>query len=441
MRFDPAAATATYIDGLGADALAKAAAYTSGGHWMLLWGLLVSAIATFIIVRTGLLDRIAAKLERRGFFIRTWLIGIAYFLINALITLPWSIWEEWGRERSYGRTAQPLGDFLMQDAIGILISGVFGALFFVGIYALIRRAGQRWWLWSGGFAAAVITVVLLLSPIVIEPLFNDYQPVPEGPVRTALLDMADEAGIPHDRIFVYDGSRQSNNFTANVSGILGTARIAISDVALGEASLAEVKAVTGHEIGHYMLGHIWRQVIVFSLLAIVLFFLADRLFPRFAALFGSKASGISDPTGLPVLLFLVGLLGLLAQPVINAVIRMGEAEADNYSLRTANLPDALAGALVKTAEYRYPRPHPVQEMLFYTHPSVEWRVRNAMEWKAANQAAAAAAIAETDRQAAGGTAERTIEPLAQPPVEVPTEVPGTRPGDFAPLVRPDRVAE
>ena len=417
MSFDPAAATASYIDGLGVEALAKAQAYTVGGHWMLLWGLLVSAVATWLVIRSGLLDRLAAKLERRGAALRSWLIGIAYFLIYAVITLPWSIWEEWGRERSYGRTDQPLADFLMQDAIGIAISAVFGALFFVGIYALIRRSGRRWWLWSGGLAATAITALLLLSPIVIEPLFNDYTPVPEGPVRTALLDMADEAGIPHDRIFVYDGSRQSNNFTANVSGVFGTARIAISDVALGEASLAEVKAVTGHEIGHYVLGHVWRQVIVFSLLAVVLFFLADRLFPRIARLFGSRATGIGDPVGLPVLIFIVGLLGLFATPVVNATIRIGEAEADNYSLTHVNLPDALAGALVKTAEYRYPRPHPLQEMLFYTHPSVEWRVRNAMEWKAANQAAAAAAIAETDRQAAGlpAAGTRVIEPLARPP--------------------------
>lgn len=392
MSFDPAQATAAYIDSLGPEALAKAAAYTAGNHWMLLWGLVVSAVATLIIVRLGILERVAAKLERRGFFLRTWLIGVAFFLVNAVITLPWSIWEEWGRERSYGRTSQPLSDFLMQDAIGIAITSVMGALFFVGVYALIRRTGKRWWLWSGGLTAATISVVLLLSPIVIEPLFNEYKPVPEGPVRTALLDMADEAGIPHDRLFVYDGSRQSNNFTANVSGVLGSARIAISDVALGEASLDEVKAVTGHEIGHYVLGHIWRQVVVLSLLAMLLFFLADRLYPRFAKAFGSKTE-VGDPVGLPVLIFTVGLLGLFALPITNTMTRMGESEADAYSLRTVNLPDALAGALVKTAEYRYPRPHPVQEALFYTHPSVETRVRRAMEWKArqARQSAITAA--------------------------------------------------
>lgn len=381
MAFNPAAETARYIDSLGPEALQKAAYYTSASHWMLLWGFIVSAFVTWIIVRTGILDRVAAKLEKRGWSLRTWLVGLTYFLTSAIIGLPWGIYQEWGFEKSYGRTSQPLSDFLMQDAIGTVISSLLGALFFLGIYALIRKAGKRWWLWSGGLAAFAGAATMILSPVLIEPLFNEYKPLQDGPVKAALVDMAAEAGIPADRIFVYDGSRQSNNFTANVSGLFGSKRIAISDVALKGASLDEVKAVTGHEIGHYVSGHIWRMVGVLVLLSIAFFFLADRLYPRFGRAFGSNA-GIGDPQGLPVLIFIVGLLSLLAQPVMNAVVRQGEREADNYSLRHVNLPDALASALVKTAEYRYPRPSALQEAIFYTHPSVEWRVRNAMEWKA-----------------------------------------------------------
>lgn len=383
MTFNPAAETTRYIDSLGPVALQKAADYTLASHWMLLWGLLVSALVTWVVVRTGVLDRVSARLEQRRWALRTWLVGVTYFLVSALISLPWGIYEEWGFQKSYGRTSQPLSDFLMQDAIGIFISSLLGALFFLGIYALIRKAGKSWWIWSGGLAAFAGAATLILSPVLIEPLFNTYTPLQDGPVKAALVDMAAEAGIPADRIFVYDGSRQSNNFTANVSGLFGSKRIAISDVALKGASLDEVKAVTGHEIGHYVSGHIWRMVGVLILLAITFFFLADRLFPRFARLFGSPAS-IGEPQGLPILIFIVGFLALLAQPVMNAVVRQGEREADNYSLRHVNLPDALASALVKTAEYRYPRPSALQEALFYTHPSVEWRVRNAMEWKAKN---------------------------------------------------------
>ena len=140
--------------------------------------------------------------------------------------------------------------------------------------------------------------------------------------------------------------------------------------------------MTGHEIGHYVLHHVWRTVAVFSALAILFFFVADRLFPHFARAFGSSAT-LADPVGLPVLLFMLSLFAVLAEPVANTLSRIDETESDRYSLETVELPDALASALVKTAEYRNPRPHPLQEMLFYTHPSVERRVRMAMEWKAA----------------------------------------------------------
>ncbi|GAA4710844.1 M48 family metallopeptidase [Sphingomonas lutea] len=374
------AATASYIDGLGAEALAKAAAYTAGNHWLLLWSLVVSAIVTWLIVRSGVLDRMQAKLERRNGFLRTFLIPAVFLLISSLLSLPFAIYTDWWREKEYGRSSQPLADFLSQGAISLAISVVVGGLFLAALYWLINRAERRWWIWSGGLTAAAFAFMMLLSPILIEPLFNQYKPVPAGPVRAALEEMAAKANIPSDRIFMYDGSRQSNNFTANVSGVLGSARIAIADVALKEASLDEVRAVTGHEIGHYVLGHIWRSLIVLSVLAIVLFFLADRLFPVFARAFGSTAK-IGEPRGVPVLMFMVGVGALIAMPVTNTLSRMSESEADAYSLRTEDKPDALSSALVKTAEYRYPRPNPVQEAIFYTHPSVERRVRRAMEWK------------------------------------------------------------
>jgi STE24 endopeptidase len=385
MPFDPQAATAAYIDSLGAGALAKAAAYTAGNHWLLLWNLLVAAVIAWIVVRSGLLERVNAKLAKRGVNLRAWVVAAAYFVLAGLLSLPWDIFTEWWRERSYGRTSQPLTDFLGQGLLSLAIAAVLVALFFVGVYALMRRAGKYWWLWSGGLTAFALSVFLLAGPVVIEPLFNDYKPVPAGEVRDALVVMAKQAGVPEDRIFVYDGSRQSNNFTANVSGIAASARIAISDVAFKGASLDEVKAVTGHEIGHYVLGHVWRTIILMSVLAVVFFYLADRAFPIVARAFGSGAI-ISDPTGLPVLVFMVSLFLLFAQPVLNGTIRMGENEADRYSLETVNLPDALASALVKTAEYRDPRPGRLQEVLFYTHPSVERRVRRAMDWKAAHPA-------------------------------------------------------
>jgi STE24 endopeptidase len=385
MAFDAQEATRQYIDGLGAQALAKAAAYTTGGEWLLLWGLLVSALLTWVFVRWGVLGRIEDRLRQRGLALRAWVVSACYLLLASLLSLPWDLYTGWWRERSYGRTSQPLGDFLGQSAIAVALSALLGGLFFMGVYALLRRAGKAWWIWSGALAAAGIAVVLLVSPVLIEPLFNKYQPVPEGPVREALVQMAHDVGIAPERIFMFDGSRQSNNFTANVSGLGSAARIAISDVALKSASLDEVKAVTGHEIGHYVLGHVWRMVLTMALLAMACFFAVDRLFPVVARWLGASQS-IGDPAGLPVLLLIVSALSLLASPLTNGLIRSQESAADRFSLRTVNLPDALATALVKTAEYRSPRPGALEEAIFYNHPSVERRVRVAMEWKAQHPA-------------------------------------------------------
>lgn len=383
----PAQEAARLVDTLGPDALAKAQAYTTGNHWMLLGGLAVSLLVAFVMVRLHLLDRIAARFREPRRFFPTLVVAAGFLLISTVLALPWELYSDWYRERSYGLSSQPLGDYLGQMAISETISTVLGALFLAGVYALIRKTGRRWWLWSGGLAGVVTLLGLLAGPPLIEPLFNDYKPVPPGEVRTALEQIADDVNIPHDRIFMYDGSRQSDRFTANVSGLGPSARIAISDVALKQASLAEVRAVTGHEAGHYKLGHVWRYVVIFPLLAMLFFFLLDRLFAPTARALGSDAQ-LDEPRGLPVFAVVGSVLGLLALPLTNTITRMGETEADLYSLQTVNEPDALASALVKTAEYRYPRPSPLEEMLFYTHPSVEKRATMAMEWKRSHPPAA-----------------------------------------------------
>jgi STE24 endopeptidase len=324
-------------------------------------------------------------MKKRGFALKAFVVGVVYFVISAILTLPWSIYSDWWREKGYGRTSQPLGDFLLQGGISILIGAIVGGIFLMLLYMLIRRAGRTWWLWSGGLAAIGLAVMMLLSPILIEPLFNKYEPVPPGQVRDAVVEMAGRAGVPADKVYMYNGSRQSNNFTANAGGVGSTARVAISDVAFKNASLAEVRAVTGHEIGHYVLKHTWWGILFFSVMAIVLFWLADRLYPRFARFLGSRAA-IGDPAGMPVLLFIASFFALIASPLINTFSRTLETQADLYSLQTENLPDALSSALVKTAEYRYPRPGKLEEIVFYDHPSVEARVHRAMEWKATHPA-------------------------------------------------------
>jgi STE24 endopeptidase len=380
MAFDGVSATNAYIDSLGTEALAQAAAYTAGNHWLILWSLLATVVSTSLIVRSGILVALSNKLSQRGAFNRAFRVSAAFIVLSAIIELPWTIYTSWYRQTQYDMTTQPLGDFLGQSGLGLALSAVLMGLLLATFYVLIKKAGPLWWAWFGGITASLVATMMLLGPSLIQPLFNEYAPVPEGEVKQAIERLAVEANIPTDRIFMYDGSRQSNNFTANVSGIGSSARIAISDIALKEANLDEVKAVTGHEIGHYVSGHIWWVVFLLSGEVVIAFLLADKLFKPVARVFGADED-IQNPASVPILILLVGVLLTLFEPINNSLTRMNEADADRYSLETVGLPDGLASALVKTAEYRDPRPGQLQELLFYTHPSVERRVRMAMEWK------------------------------------------------------------
>ena len=380
MAFDAVSATNAYIDSLGTEALAQAAAYTAGNHWLILWSLLATVVSTSLIVRSGILIALSNKLSQRSAFNRAFRVSAAFIVLSAIIELPWTIYTSWYRQTQYDMTTQPLGDFLGQSGLGLALSAVLMGLLLATFYVLIKKAGQLWWAWFGGITASLVATMMLLGPSLIQPLFNEYTPVPEGEVKEAIEALALEANIPTNRIFMYDGSRQSNNFTANVSGIGSSARIAISDIALKEANLDEVKAVTGHEIGHYVSGHIWWVVFLLSGEVVIAFLLADRLFKPVARVFGADEN-IQNPASVPILILLVGVLLTLFEPINNGLTRMNEADADRYSLENVGLPDGLASALVKTAEYRDPRPGQLQELLFYTHPSVESRVRMAMEWK------------------------------------------------------------
>ncbi|WP_223276540.1 M48 family metalloprotease [Sphingomonas daechungensis] len=199
MAFDPNVATARYIDSLGPTALQKAHDYTVGKEWMLLWALVVSAVVTWLIVRWGILDAIDRRLPERRQNLRAFVLSFIFLIVSGVLSLPWTIYDDWWRETGYGRTSQPFADWLGQNALSAAITSLVLAAFMIGVYWLIRRAGKRWWIWSGALTAAVMAFVMLLSPVLIEPLFNKYEPVPPGQVRDTVVEMAKRAEIPRTR--------------------------------------------------------------------------------------------------------------------------------------------------------------------------------------------------------------------------------------------------
>lgn len=404
--FDPAAATAAYLAQLPPEAHAKAQAYTQGGHWMLLWGAIVAVVVAWLVLKSGVLVRLRDRIQVER--PRPWAVAFAVLAVDAVIeaalTLPWNIYEDWWREKAYGMTSQPLAGWLGEWLLTAVISVPITVLLVALLYWLMRRAPKLWWALGGGLVAVFFLVIMVLAPVFIMPLFNDYKPAPPGPVRDAIVQMAKANGVPSDKIYIYDGSKQSNRYTANVAGLGHTARIAMSDVMFAKgADLAEVKGVVGHEMGHYVEGHPLRMALEFGLLALAGFFLVDRLFPVAARVAGaSGVTGISDPAGFPVIGILLAVLGLLATPIYSSISRISETDADKFSLERVNEPDGLAKALVKTIEYRAATPSKLEEVIFYEHPSVGARVRMAMDWKAAHPKAESAPLSRPLPPQAGG---------------------------------------
>ncbi|MBP7650274.1 MAG: M48 family metallopeptidase [Phenylobacterium sp.] len=387
-QFDPAAATQAYLATLPPEAHAKATAYTQGGHWVLLWAAIVSILVAWLVLRSGVLVKVRNAVQAKKS--RPWLAVAAVVIVDAviegLLTLPWSAYEDWWRQKSYGLTDQAFGGWMGETLTMLVISLVMTVALASGVYAVMRRAPRTWWAWSGGLVAVAFMVIMVLAPVFIEPLFNTYTPAPPGPVRDTVVTMANTNGVPSDKIYVYNGSKQSNRYTANVSGLFGTARVAMSDTMFKQgADLAEVRGVVGHEMGHYVHMHSIWLASAFGGLALVLFFLVDRMFAPVARLLGAKGvDGISDPAGLPVIWIIIAVLSLLATPITSSLVRIAETDADRFSLERFNEPDGLAKALVKTIEYRAATPSKLEEVLFYDHPSVGGRVRMAMDWKAAH---------------------------------------------------------
>ena len=396
MSIDPAAETARWLATISPEDLERAVAYTRGGHWLLLWGAIVAIVVAWIIIRTGVLSGIRDRMERRRKRPKlvSLVVGVVWILMDFVLTLPWAIYQAWWRETQYGLTEQPLAGWLTEALMETAITVVLLGLLIVGLYFIIRHARRLWWAWGAGLTAVAVVFMMIVSPILFEPLFNDYTPAPDGPMRDAVVELAHATGTPDEKIYIYDGSKQSDRYTANVSGLFGSARVAMSDVMFAKgADLAEVRGVVGHEMGHYVHMHSLWMAGIMILLAGLVFWLIDRLFPVAKRLLGAGRVGdISDPAGLPVLAAIGAVIGLLLTPVTNTMIRVIEQDADQFSLIHANEPDGLAKALIKTAEYRAPSPSAIEEILFYDHPSVENRIRMAMEWKATHPANAPVAV-------------------------------------------------
>ena len=383
--FDVETATRAWVDTLQGPARANSDAYFEGGYWLILWGTLVSVLIDGLLLRFALSARFR-DLGERVFKAKagvTWITALCYSLAGTLLTLPWSIYIRFVREQQYDLMNQTFGGWLFDLVKDTGIDLVIFPLVAMAVYAVIRRFSKNWWLLATGVIAAFLAFGMLLGPVFISPLFNTYTELPAGPVRDRIVAMAQAKQIPSEHIYLFDASKQTKRISANVSGLGPTIRISLNDNLLNRSSEAEIAAVMGHEMGHYVLGHVLWSLLFLSLLAAAILFLVSRIAPGLIAKYGARwgIRDIGDPASLPVLGILIAVFSLLATPLTNTLVRVNESQADAFGLDTAKEPDAFASIAMKLSEYRKIEPGPIEEALFFDHPSGKTRVRMSMQWK------------------------------------------------------------
>lgn len=382
--FDVNAATQAYLALLAGPARAKSDAYFTGGYWLPLWSAAVAVVIYWLLLRTGLSARLRDWAERttRRVWLQPALYALPFVVVTAVAMLPWAIYTDFVREGQYGLMNQSFGAWLADWLKGQAINLVVTPLLFMAIFAVIRWSPRRWWLWGVGVFFVFTAFGAAIAPVFVAPLFNTYTEMPVGPVRDRIVAIAAANHIPAQHIYVSDASRQSKRISANVSGLGPTIRITLNDNLLNRTSPAEVVAVMGHEMGHYVLHHVWKMLIGMGLVFLLLWYALYRLTPPLIARNPRwRVRSVADPAVVPVLLGLAAVGTLILQPALNTVIRTQEAEADRFGLDAAREPDGFAKVAMRLSEYRKISAAPLEEFLFYDHPSGENRVRRSMQWK------------------------------------------------------------
>jgi STE24 endopeptidase len=384
---DPDAATAAYLGTVPAALQARSHAYTDGGYWLQVWGFLLGAAIMVLLLRSGWSRRARDWSERVSGrrWIRVALYYVAFTLIVTLLSFPLTVYAGFIREHAYGLATQGFGGWLRDQVVGLAVTLCLGGIAVPVLYGVMTRFPRGWTAIGSAAAMAFLVAGAVIAPVYIAPLFNRYTPLADPRVRDPILRLAHANGIAADRVYVMDASRQTTRISANVMGLFGTQRITLNDNLLRRASLPEIEAVMGHEMGHYVLGHVYQFLVFFTLVLLAGFALLRVTFAWALGRWGTQwgVRGIDDPAGLPLLALILTTYLTALTPLLNTYVRSSESAADAFGLNAARQPDGFALIALKLAEYRKLDPGPLEEWLLFDHPSGRTRIRMAMQWKAA----------------------------------------------------------
>ena len=387
-HFSAAAATQAYLEQIPASAGARSDAYFEGGYWLILWDFLMAVVIYWALLRFGWSARMrdfARRITRIAFF-QDMLYWVQFLIVTAILGAPLGIYEGYFREHKYGLANQTFGPWLGDQLKDLAVNMIMGAFLIAILFAIIRKLRGTWQIWGAAVTIAFFIFGIMIAPVFFLPLFNKFTRLDDPKVTTPILSMARANGIAAHDVYQMDASKQSKRMSANVGGFGKTMRITLNDNLLRRGSPEEIQAVMGHEMGHYVLNHIPKDILFFSVV-IVIFFAILRwslggALTRYGA--GWGISDIGDPAVLPAALLIITAFFFVLTPILNTHIRTTEHEADMYGINASRQPDGFAQAAIHLGEYRKMSPGPVEEWIFYDHPSGRRRIHDAMQWKAEN---------------------------------------------------------
>jgi len=382
-------ATEAYLNLLSPEQRTLSDRYFEGGYWIQLWELCWTVGACLLLLVSGASRRMSELSRRlsRYRWISTPVYIVQFLIALFVLELPLSLYTDFWREHQYGLSEQAFGGWTRDQLVILGVNTLLAAVVLTFIYAAVRRAGRRWWMWATGMSFVFLMVFQLITPVYILPLLNDYKPLPEGAVKEAVLSLARANQVPTDHVEWFDASKQTTRLSANVAGLMGTTRIALNDNLLNKSSLPEIKAVLGHEMGHFVLNHVWKEPILLTLLVGLAFALLGVGMDRALLRWGPQLqiADRADPAGLPLAFALFSVIFFLLTPLQNLIIRSYEGEADAFGLNASREPYGWATAAMRLSTYRKISPGKFEEFVFYDHPSGYERVHAAMIWLKENR--------------------------------------------------------
>jgi len=372
----------------GKDAYQKAVAYSAAQYRHFFLGALYSVLVLVIVLRLRLGPKYRDWAERASprRFVQVLIYAPALLLTVAVLGLPFDAWGH-SLEHSFGLSVEGWGSWFVDWSTNQLVMLIVGALLIWILYGVIRRSPRRWWLYFWLASIPVLLALFFLQPLVIDPLFFTFKPLagshPE--LATAIEQVVHQGGmtIPRDRIFEMNASSKMTGLNAYVTGFGSSKRAVIWDNTIRKAATPEVLFVFGHEMGHYVLQHIPKEIAIDAGILLVLFFLGARIAARLISRRGErwKIPGIDDWASLPVLMLVLTILAFLATPAFNAVSRHFEHEADRYGLEVIHgiVPDAgqvAAHYFEKSGEINLadPKPSSFDKFWMFDHPTRPERV-------------------------------------------------------------------